>query len=426
MRVHKNKTKYFSELRKKAEENIITNDAKSGKRIVTAIEHELEVHSTELEMQNEELLATESKLIGSIEEYANLFDYAPVGYFIQDISGIIVNVNKTGSCLLGFSKKHLIGKHLSVFLTSKTYQDNYYMHRNYVIETGKSQHFECEINKSEGSVFFALIESAIVKDEKNNFKHFLTTINDITVQKEQEFKIDLLLIKEMKLNQMKSQFINNASHEFRTPLATILTSAELIEKYTNPDDIEKRSKHLNKIISSASRLNEILMSFIAFNEIKKGTYKNEPETFDIVEFTENFIEETRSANEEHIVKYNHQGKYKEVYLDKLILKECMSTLIFDAFKYSPNGGEIEIKTEQNVAGNVNITIKDHGIGIPEYDQNRIFEKFFRATNAYNIQGTGLGLNITKKLINLMGGTINFESKENVGTAFTINFKKTNE
>lgn len=424
MNITKNKKKYLSELRKKAEENLNSRAKITGERNITAIEHELEVHTTELEMQNEELLATEHKLIGSIEEYANLFNYAPMGYFIQDINGVIVNVNKTGCNLLGLSKKQLIGKHLSVFLSSKLYQDNYYKHRNEVIETGETKQFECEIRKQNGTTFFALIDSATVKDEKNNFKHFLTTINDISIQKEQELKIDLLLIKEMKLNRIKTQFINHAAHEFRTPLATILTSVELTEKYNKPGDMDNRLKHLKKIHSSAKRLNEILMSFITFNEIKKGIYKNEPEMFNLVEFIENISKETRSTNEEHEVKYNHLSKNTIVYLDKDLLKECLNTIILNACKYSPSGGLIEISTQQHIPGNVIITVKDNGIGIPENDQVHIFEKFFRAKNAYNIQGTGLGLNIAKKLISLMGGCICFESKENIGTTFTISFSKT--
>lgn len=412
----------FSELRKNAEEKLKKGVKNRGEEAPLELEHELNVHRVELEMQNEELITTQQKLEKTLEEYSELFDYAPVSYFILDKNGVIVNVNNAGIAQLAYTKPQLTGKHLSSFLTSKSYQDDFYRYRNQVLETGKNLQFECEIKRNDGTVFFALINSTIIKDEKKNFKHFFLIISDITEQKEQEHKIALSLIKEMELNEMKSQFITIASHEFRTPLSTILTSSELIEKYDNATEHTKKEKHYRKIQTSVQRLKEILIDFMSASDIERGNIKNCPIPFNLVEFVENLTEEIKSFNGTHQVKYKHIGPYNNVILDKKLLRVCMGNLLINAYKYAPDGGLIEITTEQSKPNSILISIKDNGIGIPENDQTHIFKQFFRAKNAENIQGTGLGLHITQCLTKIMGGKISFTSQEKVGSTFFLKFE----
>lgn len=378
-------------------------------------------YKAKLRMQNEKLLGTQSKLEGLIDEYTILFEHAPIGYFILDKNGIITKVNETGSYQLNIAKKQLTGRHLSEFIFSKSCQDNFDRHRNIALEEGKLQQVECELKRTDGSIFLALMDSMVVKDEKNNLKYFLTMVSDITLRKEQERKIGLALQKEKELNEMKSQFITIASHEFRTPLSTILTSSELIEKYTKPVADERTERHFLKIKTSIQRLKEILIDFMSAGEIERENIKNKPKTFNLIEFTKKLLDEVNPINGTTRVNYNHHGSYTDVLLDPKLLKTALTNLIVNAYKYSPDGSTIEITTEQNSPGNINITIKDNGIGIPLIDQPHLFETFFRAKNADNIPGTGLGLNITKKLITLMEGNISFRSKENEGTTFFINF-----
>lgn len=178
--------KNFSAPRKKSDDKIRfpekETDTKTSKEIIA----ELQAHRMELEMQNDELLSTQSKLVNSIENYTELFDNAPVGYFILDINGIIINVNYKGSFLFDLDKKQLIGKRLSVFLNCELCQDIFYRHRNLVLENGKSDHIECKLKKKDGSYYPIIIESTIVKDDKGNFKHFLSTITDISQRKTAE------------------------------------------------------------------------------------------------------------------------------------------------------------------------------------------------------------------------------------------------
>lgn len=407
----------FLKLRKAAEEKLNKNksDLKTGKDL------ELGLYKIELELQNEELLRTQQNLLSSINEYTELFEYAPIGYFILDVNGVILKINETGSKQLGISKTKILKKYFSTLIKHKSCQDRFYLHKNLAIESGKKQQMECKLIRHNGTAFYGLVESIKVKDEHNKFKFLLCTIVDISTQKKQEELLGNSLKKEIKLNELKSQFISIASHEFRTPLSTILTSAELIERYTKKEDEEKKQKHYTKIKTSVNRIKEILIDFLSADQIQKGNKKNNPKIFNLVDFMESAIDETKSFNELHSVKYTHTGEKQNVFLDETLLKTCVSNIIINAYKYSPKGGNINIKTEQKKSGSIVIEITDEGIGIPASNESNIFEQFFRGKNASNIPGTGLGLSITKKLINLMGGEISFKSKENIGTTFTIRF-----
>ncbi|MDI1355212.1 MAG: PAS domain-containing sensor histidine kinase [bacterium] len=378
-------------------------------------------HKKEAKIAGEMPLKAETKLWLTNDEYAQLFDRAPVGYFILDRNGVISNVNFTGCTQLGNSKNKLIGQSLSKFLSSSEQQENFKNQSALLHKAARALHFEGEMIRVDGSKFSALIESNVVADTKNKFKHLLCTLSDITEQKVQEHLLELALLREKELNHLKSQFVTIASHEFRTPLSTIMTSAELMEKYSGPGDDEKKKKHLHKISNAVSRLKEILIDFLSVEEVEKGTVKNSPQTFDLVEFTENLIEEIRSFNGTHYVNYKHVGRFRNVFLDQKLLRTVLSNLLINAYKYSPKGGNIEVVTEQKKVGTLLIYLKDQGIGIPKADESHIFEQFFRAKNAEKIQGTGLGLHIVKKLVNIMGGGVSFQSEEQKGSTFYITF-----
>lgn len=411
----------FSVLRKRAEEKLRSIEKKSGSNSPAELEHELNVHKEELEMQNEELLVTQRDLVRSIDNYTELFNLAPVGYFILDSEGIISNVNRKGSQLLGLHKNQLIGNPFSVFLNGESFQDDYYRHRNTVMETGELRQLPSEVRKKDGTTLSILIESICVNDEQGQFKHLLSTFSDITRRVQEERKIEFALEKEVELSELKSRFITMVSHEFRTPLTTILSSIELIDKYDKTEDLAKRKNHVGKIKSSVKGLKEILSLFFTLNEIENNMVSNQPATFDMVKLTDNVI--SMLDKKGHTFFYNHSDNLQDVFLDAKLLKICLANILGNAVKYSPSPGAIEITTEKTKEGTILIFVKDYGIGIPEHEKAQIFEKFYKAQNADVIQGTGLGLNTTQKLISLMGGSISFESKLNEGTVFVLEFKE---
>ncbi len=224
------------------------------------------------------------------------------------------------------------------------------------------------------------------------------------------------LEREKKLHEMKGAFVSMASHEFRTPLSAILSSTSLAEKYTAPGQEEKREKHFTRIKSSVQQLNDILNDFLSLDKLEQGKVETEPEPFNLQELLRDIADEVsgmRKAGQD--IHYIHNGG-KDVRLDKKILRNVMLNLLSNAIKYSQKNVELLAEAAN---GKVTITVKDSGIGIPAAQQENVFSKFFRANNAGSIQGTGLGLNIVKHYVTLLGGTIGFTSTEGEGTTFTV-------
>lgn len=234
-------------------------------------------------------------------------------------------------------------------------------------------------------------------------------------------ELTLALAKEIELNELKTRFVTTASHEFRTPLATILSSTSIIARYHSEEDNEKKDKHIKRIKSAILNLNEILNEFLSVEKLEKGLVKDFPEEIDIYEFVESVIDEMKAiASKTQQIHFEFKGNCSSVYLDSRMLKNVIINLLSNAIKYSPKDKDIEIEVDSNEK-ELRIKVHDKGIGIPTKDQGLIFKRFFRAQNSVDIQGTGLGLSITKKYIDLMGGSINFISEPGIGTTFSVKF-----
>lgn len=233
------------------------------------------------------------------------------------------------------------------------------------------------------------------------------------------------LEREQAINEMKTRFVSFASHELRTPLSAILSSISLIKIYKEPEQEEKRLKHANRISSSVKNLTEILNDFLSLAQLEKGIFEVERNVINLPDFLGIIVEEMDAIvnKKNQRIKYHHDGE-TVIEQPKKILKNILFNLLSNASKYSPE--EKEIQLTSSVADNkVSIIVKDHGIGIPIEDQNKLFGEFFRAGNVGNTQGTGLGLCIVKKYVELLDGNISFISNPNEGTTFTIEFPQVN-
>jgi signal transduction histidine kinase len=239
--------------------------------------------------------------------------------------------------------------------------------------------------------------------------------------KERTLELTESLDREKELSEMKSSFVTIASHEFRTPLSTILSSAALIKQYKETEQNDNRLKHINRISTNVNNLTGILDDFLSLEQLNSGKIDAPSVRFDLQAFLGNLVEEMEemvNKKDQHIT-YNYTGA-TDVEQPQKIIRNIVLNLISNASKYSGTGKEIALDAGIH-KGNVSISIRDQGIGIPQEDQKKLFAEFFRATNVENIQGTGLGLTIVKKYVALIGGGISFISKENEGTTFTVSF-----
>lgn len=238
------------------------------------------------------------------------------------------------------------------------------------------------------------------------------------LQQKQEELVQALE-REKELSELKSRFVSMASHEFRTPLATILSSGALIRRYTEQTNVERQLFHLDKIRFTVNNLTSILNDFLSLTKLEEGRIANNPEWFDLSAFCAETIEEIRglAKNGQNIIPRIY-GDRQTVYLDRRLLKNILYNLLSNAIKYSSKDIYCEATST-----NERLTIKiiDQGIGIPEADKIYMFDRFFRASNVTNIQGVGLGMNIVKRYLEVMSGDISFESEEGKGTTFTIQF-----
>ena len=380
-----------------------------------------------------------------------LFLFATEGILVANDKGEIIRINPSAEMLFGYTKDELLGKKIEILIPKRlserhiNHRDNYShnpharsmgtgMDLNGLKKDGTEIPVEISLSPystSEGKFVIAfIVDITVRKQAEEKLKNYSgelekqvknrTLILEEAIEELEKTKKDLhnALEKERELNELKSRFVSMASHEFRTPLTTMMSSLSLVTKYGKHNDTENQDKHVSKIKTSINNLTDILNDFLSVSKLEEGKVENLPEEINLKTFIADVISEMQfMATEGQKLIQKHSGN-EIVLLDKKLSKNVLFNLISNAIKFSPEGGAIEVAV-QVLNSTVKISVKDNGIGISKEDQKHLFERFFRGHNATHIQGTGLGLNIIAKYAELMNATLDFESKENKGTTFTI-------
>ncbi|WP_339626642.1 PAS domain S-box protein [uncultured Winogradskyella sp.] len=285
-----------------------------------------------------------------------------------------------------------------------------------ILKTLSGEHLSFEIEYK--NRYFS-VNTAPLFDENNQIINALMVYNDISEQKEIEFNIQNALKKEQELNQLKSRFVSMASHEFRTPLSAILTSAILIGKQNEAGKELKREKYVSQIEKNVKHLVNILNDFLSLSKLEEGKIKLTLERVDLVSFSRLVINEiSTTLKEGQTIDFKSDTNTLFTNVDQKLFRHIITNILSNASKYSEENKQISFRLFQN-KNKVTIQIKDQGIGIPKEEERHLFKRFFRAKNVVNIEGTGLGLNIAKHYTELMGGSIGCKSLLNVGTTFWV-------
>jgi PAS domain S-box len=397
----------------------------------------------------------------------SLFENATEGIILTDQQGKIVLVNPAAEKTFGYDNSELIGKTIEILLPQHVrakHEDlraGFYRNpQNRVMGHGRDLY----ARKKDGSDF--PVEVSLSHYRRNDELFVIAFIIDITFRKQIEenmvrqqkelekvtsdirklnmsleakveertiiLKEALLkleqsqkelseaLDKERELSEIKSRFVSMASHEFRTPLSTVLSSASLLAKYTGAHEQDKRDKHIHRIKESVKHLNDILEDFLSLGKLDEGKVVAQYGEFDLKELISDTIEALKGLlkNGQEFV-YTHTGN-TTAYSDKKLLKNIMINLITNAIKFSGEGTKVVIKSAIE-DGRAEVSVADSGIGISQADQEHLFTSFFRGKNATNIQGTGLGMHIVKRYLDLLKGGIQVQSELDYGTtiSFTI-------
>ncbi len=394
-----------------------------------------------------------------IEMLDALFKHATEGIVVVKKSGEIIMVNPKAKELFGYADMDLIGKRIETLIPQR-FAKNHVHYRDEYLQAPKARGMGHSLDlfakRSDGSEF--PVEVSLSPFTTSDGEFVVSFIIDITDRKNQENKIReanleiqnlnaelearveqrtrelaqaikkieesqeeviRALKKEKELNTMKSQFVNIASHEFRTPLATILSSASLIGRYATTEEQEKRQKHVDRIKSAVTNLTEILNDFLSIGKLEEGRIQCVPVLVELPYFCTNLIEQAQGlCKEGQKIHFSYSGT-SQVWLDKQLLRNILFNLLSNAIKYSENSKPIflNVLAQEEM---ISIEICDQGIGIPIADQVHVFDRFYRATNAGTVQGTGLGLNIVSSYVELMGGSISLSSEVGKGTKFYVN------
>jgi PAS domain S-box-containing protein len=395
-----------------------------------------------------------------------LFEHASIGIIISSENGRILRSNPFSSQIFGYDDKELDGQHIEVLLPENLRHSHIEFRKKY-IEHPQNRVMGSNLNllalKKNGTQF--PVEISLTFFEIDGQKQFVSFVIDITERKNAQMKllklaeeleskvvertkelsdallelnhtndglhlemdqkqkveeqIRRMLAKEKELNELKSRFVSMASHEFRTPLAGILTSVSLIGKYSQVEEEPKRQRHILNIKKSVKTLTTILNDFLSIDKLDQGMVSSKSSHFDFNSLIQETIDELRETTMlRHQISVDLGIEEISVFQDREMIHHVVVNLISNALKYSPEGSTITIRTSA-AESTVTLEVQDQGMGIPLEDQPYLFGQFFRAQNVTNLQGTGLGLNIVKRYLDLMDGSIGFVSVENIGTTFTV-------
>lgn len=395
-----------------------------------------------------------------------LFQAASEGIIVVNAEQIVVAANTAAEEMFGYSKGELINEHLDL-LIPKDYHHSHHKHFNNFLDKSEKRQMghgrDLHGVKKDGSLF--PVEAGLNPFSLDGKDYVMSLVIDISVRKETqkqinelntqlEHKIELrtqelresvqelqslnfdlekevgrrkqaekkikdALHKEKELNELKTKFLSLVSHEFKTPLSGILTSATLAEKYTKDSQQEKREKHLSTIRNKVHYLNNILNDFLSIERLDSGRGQYKFSSFGLKRLINEVIYNANiTLKDGQEITYPKEIEDHELHMDEKILELILSNLLGNAIKYSPENTLIEFRVDFE-GESIVFEVEDQGRGIPQKDQKHIFERYFRAENALLDQGTGIGLNIARTHLENLGGSISFKSMENKGTTFVI-------
>lgn len=402
-----------------------------------------------------------------------IINTATDGIITIDDKGIIETINPAAAKLFAYEPSQIMGKKINVLMPAPyRAEHDGYMHNYH--RTGRAKIIgigrEVEGLRSDGTVFpFRLAVSEMNIDGERMYTGVVHDLSDIkaaeqrimelnraleekVVQRtedlanavdqllgtnqllkqeieerqavehqlrEQEQELQQALAKEKELNALKSRFVSMASHEFRTPLSTILSSAELVEMYQNTEQHPKRLRHIDRIKAAVGNLNDILNDFLSLSRLEEGKLDAQIEALNLTSFLREMEDEVNLLLKKG-QKLNFPTLIEDwtIHTDPKLLRNILLNLLSNASKYSSEEQTIHLKVEKAESAII-FAIKDEGMGIPKEDQKHLFTRFFRAHNVENIKGTGLGLHIVERYLDLLGGQIEFTSEMGQGSVFRI-------
>lgn len=363
----------------------------------------------------------ENELRQAEAKYRNIYENAIEGIFQSTPDGRFISANPALLRLYGYESFEELTANLTNIQQQVYVEPQRRDQFTRLLEAhGSVLGFESKIYRKDGSIIWISENARVVRDSNGEVLYYEGIIEDITERKQAEAEIHKALEKERELKELKSSFVSMVSHEFRTPLATILVGAELLEHYSHQWTQEKTLTYLRRIQRTVKQLNQLLNDVLLIGKTEAGKIEFNPEPLNLVQFCGELVEELQLGvnSNEQTINLVSQCECLNACMDEKLLRHILINLLSNAIKYSPTGSTVTFELSC-YEGKAIFQVKDEGIGIPLEDQYRLFEPFHRASNVGRIQGTGLGLAIVKTAVDLHQGKIVLSSEVGVGTTFTV-------
>lgn len=395
------------------------------------IEQELHELNTDLEariaQRTQEMRATLNMLAESRQKLQGIVDTALDAVVRVDAQGTIVGWNRQAETVFGWSTQEALGRTLHETIIPQQYRAAHlhgmaqFMHTN--VSTVIDQRIEISALHHLGHEFpIELTITRVVLDDSTKFE-FCSFIRDITQRKQAEEEIRASLEQQKELNQLKSRFVAMASHEFRTPLATILLSTDLLKHYIDRLPVSERDELFQSINHAVRRMTKMLEDILTIGKAEAEQPQFTPAILDIGVFCRDLVEQVGAeqdnmGSKRSVVNLSVTGEHPRALFDEKHLRHIFENLLSNAAKYSRDGAAVDLQitcTPQSFE----FRVTDRGIGVPPKDLPRLFESFHRASNVGNIPGTGLGLAIVKRSVELHLGHISVTSELGEGTVFAV-------
>lgn len=404
--------------------------------------------------------------IESDERQVNaLFEHATEGIILTNAAGQIVLINPAAARLFEYEREELLGVAIEALIPARFhekhvhYRQGFYKNpanrtmghgRDLYAKSKTGREFPVEVSlshyrqKNENFVIAFLVDITERKkseqellQQKRQLEQITADMRKLNTELESKVEERTLILrealqelersqqelnealnKEKELSEIKSRFVSMASHEFRTPLSTVLSSAALISRYTQSEEQDKRDRHIKRIKDSVRHLNVLLEDFLSLGKLEEGRIRAEYAPFNVREFQADVVDEMKAILKEgQFIETGFTGS-DQFETDSRLLKNILINLLSNAVKFSGENAVIRLNID-NPGHSLQVAVVDQGVGISEEDQQHLFSTFFRGKNVVNIEGTGLGLHIVKRYVELLNGTITLSSKLNEGTCVTI-------
>jgi PAS domain S-box-containing protein len=377
---------------------------------------ELAKSNNSLRAEISEHQRTEAALRHTNHTLQSLIAASPRAIFTVDLDNNIKVWNPAAALMFGWTEVELLDRPNPIFSEEL---EEYQTIKRSAIAGNTPPNLEIWRHKKDGTPIEIVFSAAPLRDSNGTINGIVGVVADITERKRLA-ELNSALEQERELGILKTRFFSMASHEFRTPLSTVLAAAQILENSPQTwEDVEKTSRNLRRIQTSVKNMVQLLDDILTINRAETGKLEFNPQWLDLEKFCCQFVEELRlGEGAEHTLEFQRLGKWRNTYLDEKLLRSILGNLLSNAIKYSPKNTVVQcllkFKTNQAI-----IQIRDRGIGIAVEDRKQLFEPFHRGSNVRNIPGTGLGLMVVKKCIDLHSGKIAIASKLDSGTVVNV-------